>query len=58
MAFSGDIQRATISFWLKQTVLLVYQSSDFETQIVPKVQAHEVHSMADYLALTGGPSLD
>ena len=44
--FSGDIQRATISSWIKQTVILAYQESDLETQKLSKVKAHDVRSMA------------
>ena len=36
--FSGDIQRATISSWIKQTVILAYQESDFETQKLSRVK--------------------
>ena len=37
--FSGDIQRATISSWIKQTVILAYQESDLETQKLSRVKA-------------------
>ena len=43
--FSGDIQRATISSWIKQTVILAYQESDLETQKLSRVKAHDVRSM-------------
>ena len=56
--FSGDIQRATISSWIKQTVILAYQESDLETQKLSKVKAHDVRSMAASLAFKGGVSLD
>ena len=56
--FSGDIQRSTISSWIKQTVMLVYQGSDLETQSLSRVKAHDVRSMAASLAFKGGVSLD
>ena len=56
--FSGDIQRSTISSWIKQTVMLAYQGSDLETQNLSKVKAHGVRSMAASLAFKGGVSLD
>ena len=56
--FSGDIQRSTISSWIKQTVILAYQESDLETQKLSRVKAHDVHSMAASLAFKGGVSLD
>ena len=56
--FSGDIQRATISSWIKQTVILAYQESDLETQKLSRVKAHDVRSMAASLAFKGGVSLD
>ena len=56
--FSKDIQRSTISSWLKQTVILAYKSSDVETQTLANVKAHDVRSMALSLAFKGGVSLD
>ena len=56
--FSGDILRATISSWIKQTVILAYQESDLETQKLSRVKAHDVRSMAASLAFKGGVSLD
>ena len=51
--FSGDIQRGTISSWIKQTVLLAYQGSDLETQTMSKVKAHDVLSITASLAFKG-----
>ena len=56
--FSKAIQRSTISSWLKQTVILAYESSDVETQTLSNVKAHDVRSMAASLAFKGGLSLD
>ena len=56
--FKKDIQRATISSWLKQTILLAYESSDKENLAVSQVKAHDVRSMAASLAFKGGVPLD
>ena len=55
--FTRDISRATISSWLKQTILLAYEESDSETQQLCQVKAHDVRSMAASLAFKGGVSL-
>ena len=52
--FTRDISRATISFWLKQTILL----SDSESQQLYQVKAHDVCSMVASLAFKGGVSLN
>ena len=51
--FTRDISRATISSWLKQTILLAYEKSDSETQQLYQVRAH----MAASLTFKGGVSL-
>ena len=51
--FSKDIQRATISSWLKQTVILAYESSDVEILTLANVKVHDVRSMAASLAFKG-----
>ena len=56
--FTRDISRATISSWLKQTILLAYESSDSESQQLHQVKAHDVRSMAASLAFRGGISLN
>ena len=55
--FTRDISRATISSWLKQTILLAYEKSDSETHQLCQVKAHDVRSMAASLAFKGGVSL-
>ena len=54
--FTRDISRATISSWLKQTILLAYEKSDSESQQLCQVKAHDVRSMAASLAFKGGVS--
>ena len=48
--------KATISFWIKQTVLLAYQSPNSNPQDL-HVKAHAVRSMSASLAFKGGPHL-
>ena len=50
-----DIVPATISSWVKQTVLLCYQLSD---QNLHQVRAHDVGAFAASQAFQGGVSLD
>ena len=57
-SFTRDISRATISSWLKQTILLAYESSDSEPQLLHQVKAHDVRSMATSLAFRGGICLN
>ena len=51
--FTRDISRATISSWLKQTILLAYEKSDSESQQLCQIKAHDVRSMAASLAFKG-----
>ena len=53
--FDKDIQRSTISSWIKQTVALAYQSSDSMSDNV-HVKAHDLRSMSASLAFKGGVS--
>ena len=56
--FSKDIQRSTISSWLKQTVIFAYENSDVDTQALQNVKVQDVGAMAASLALKGGVSPD
>ena len=56
-AFDMEIQRSTISSWIKQTVALAYQSSDCMSDNV-HVKAHDLRSMSASLAFKGGVSLE
>ena len=56
--FHKDIVPATISSWIKQTVLLCYQLSDQPTQELHQVRAHDVRAFAASQAFQGGISLD
>ena len=44
--FQKDIVAATISSWIKQTVLLCYQLSDQKSQNLHQVRAHNVRAFA------------
>ena len=57
-SFQKDIVPATISSWIKQTVLLCYQLSDEEAQKLHQVRAHDVRAFAASKAFQGGVSLD
>ena len=56
--FQKDIVPATVSSWIKQTVLLCYQLSDHEAQAMHQVRAHDVRAFAASKAFQGGVSLD
>ena len=56
--FQKDIVPATISSWVKQTVLLCYQLSDQKAQDLHQVRAHHVRAFAASRAFQGGISLD
>ena len=56
--FNKDISPATISSWIKQTVILCYQQSDQEAQNLHRVKAHDVRAFAASKAFHSGMSLD
>ena len=55
--YSKDISKATVSFWIKQSIILAYQKSDQEVQNVSQVKAHEVRALAASMAFKGGVAL-
>ena len=59
-SFHKDIVPATISSWIKQTVLLCYQLSDEEAQNydMHQVRAHDVRAFVTSKAFQVGVSLD
>ena len=57
-SFQKDIVPATISSWIKQTVILCYQLSDEESHSLHQVRAHDVRAFAASKAFQGGVSLD
>ena len=56
--FDRDISPATISSWIKQTVVLCYDLSDQESLTLHQVKAHGVRAFAASKAFQGGISLD
>ena len=56
--FTKDISPATISSWIKRTVILCYDLSDQESLTLHQVKAHDVRSFAASKAFQGGISLD
>ena len=56
--FDKDISPATISSWIKQTVILCYELSDQEAHKVHQVKAHDVRAFAASKAFQSGVSLE
>ena len=56
--FNKDIVPATISSWIKQTILLCYQLSNEDAQQLHQVKVHDVRAFAASKAFQGGVSLD
>ena len=56
--FIKDISPATISSWIKQTVILCYELSDQASLTLHQVKAHDVRAFAASKAFQGGISLD
>ena len=56
--FDKDISPATISSWIKQTVVLCYELSDQEALTSHQVKAHDVRAFAASKAFQSGISLD
>ena len=56
--FNKDISPATISSWIKQTVILCYELSDQEAHFLHQVKAHDVRALAASKVFQSGVSLD
>ena len=56
--FDKDISFATISSWIKQTVILCYELSDQEALTLHQVKAHDVRAFAASKAFQSGVSLE
>ena len=57
-SFHKDIVPATISSWIKQTIVLCYQLSDEQAQTLHQIRAHDVRAFAASKAFQGGVPLD
>ena len=55
---TSDIRPATLSSWLKQTILLCYKQSDQQTLDLVQVKAHDIRAFAASKAFYGGVSVD
>ena len=56
--FNKDISPATISSWIKQTVILCYELSDHQAHTLHQVKAHDVRVFAASKAFQSGVSLE
>ena len=56
--FDKDISPATISSWIKQTVILCYELSDHHAHTLHQVKAHDVRAFAASKAFQSGVSLE
>ena len=56
--FDKDISPATISAWIKQTVILCYELSDQEAHTLHQVKTHDVRAFAASKAFQSGVSLE
>ena len=56
--FNKDISPATISSWIKQTVILCYELSDHQAHTLHQVKAHDVRAFAAFKAFQSGVSLE
>ena len=56
--FDKDISPATISSWIKQTVILCYELSDHQAHTLHEVKAHDVRAFAASKAFQSGVSLE
>ena len=55
---SSDIRPATLSSWLKQTILLCYKPADQQTLDLVQVKAPDIRAFAASKAFYGGVSVD
>ena len=56
--FDKDISSATISSWIKQTVILCYERSDHQAHTLHRVKTHDVRAFAASKAFQSGVSLE
>ena len=56
--FDKEISPATISSWIKQTVILCYELSDQQALTLYQVKAHDIRAFAASKAFQSGVSLD
>ena len=54
---TSDIRPATLSSWLKQTILLCYKQADQQALDLVQVKAHDIRAFAASKAFYGGVSV-
>ena len=55
---TSDIRPATLSSWLRQTILLFYKQADQQALDLVQVKAHDIRAFAASKAFYGGVSVD
>ena len=55
---TSDIRPATLSFWLKQTILLCYKQADQQAMDLVQVKAHDIRAFVASKAFYGGVSVN
>ena len=55
---TSDIRPATLSSWLKQTILLCYKQADQPALDLVQVKTHDIRAFAAFKAFYGGVSVD
>ena len=55
---TSDIRPATLSSWLKQSILLCYKQADQQALDLVQVKAHDIRAFAASKAFYGGVSVD
>ena len=55
---TSDIRPATLSSWLKQTILLCYKQADQQALDLVQVKAHDIRAFVASKAFYGGVSVD
>ena len=55
---TSDIRSATLSSWLKQTILLCYKQADQQALDLVQFKAHDIRAFAASKAFYGGVSVD
>ena len=55
---SQSIRPATLSSWLKQTILLCYKQADHQALDLVQVKVHDIRAFAASKAFHGGVSVD
>ena len=55
---TSDIRHATLSSWLKQTIILCYKQADRQALDLVQVKAHDIRAFAASKALYDGVSVD